>query len=62
MTNLVNLNKARKRKMRDQDRQQADINRITFGRPKAERVLAKVERENLDRKLDGHLLAGDDAL
>ncbi|WP_332772430.1 DUF4169 family protein [Phenylobacterium sp.] len=53
MADLVNFNKARKAKVRDQDRTQAAQNRIAFGRTKAEKTLAKAEREKADRALDG---------
>ncbi len=53
MAEVVNFNKARKAKVRDQDRAQAARNRVAFGRPKAEKALAKAEREKADRALDG---------
>ncbi|UTP38379.1 DUF4169 family protein [Phenylobacterium sp. LH3H17] len=53
MTKVVSLNKARKAKVRDQDRVQAARNRAAFGRPKAEKALAKAQGEKADRALDG---------
>ncbi|WP_332764684.1 DUF4169 family protein [Phenylobacterium sp.] len=53
MADLVNFNKARKAKVRDQDRTQAAQNRVAFGRTKAEKTLTKAEREKADRALDG---------
>lgn len=53
MTNVVNLNKARKAKARGDDRAQAARNRAAFGRPKAEKALTKAEREKAERALDG---------
>jgi hypothetical protein len=54
------LNKARKRRAREEERKQADLNRVVFGRTKAERTAVKVERDTLNKKLDSHSLAGDD--
>lgn len=53
MVEVVNLNKARKAKARDQDRVQAARNRAAFGRPKAEKTLAKARGEQAERALDG---------
>ncbi|MES2897364.1 MAG: DUF4169 family protein [Pseudomonadota bacterium] len=53
MTNVVSFNKARKAKVRDQDRAQAARNRAAFGRPKAEKALTKAQGEKADRALDG---------
>ena len=53
MADLVNFNKARKAKARDQDRTQAAQNRVAFGRTKAEKALIKAERDKAERVLDG---------
>lgn len=53
MADLVNFNKARKAKARDQDRAQAAQNRVAFGRTKAEKTLTKAEGDKADRALDG---------
>ncbi|MDP3854320.1 DUF4169 family protein [Phenylobacterium sp.] len=53
MADLVNFNKARKAKSRDQGRAQAAQNRVAFGRTKAEKTVTTAEREKADRTLDG---------
>ena len=53
MAEVVNFNKARKAKVRDQDRVQAARNRAAFGRTKAEKALTKAQAEKADRALDG---------
>jgi Domain of unknown function (DUF4169) len=62
MTNIVNLNKARKHKAREEKRRQADKNRVVYGQPKDQRKLSKANLENENRRLDGHRLTGDDVL
>ncbi|MDR3418276.1 MAG: DUF4169 family protein [Nevskia sp.] len=53
MGDIINLNKARKRKTREQAEIQAAANRARHGRTKAEKqrdaALAELERERLDR-------------
>ena len=51
---LINLNRFRKRAERDRAAQEADVNRIKFGRTKTERNLVKHENESQERSLDGH--------
>jgi hypothetical protein len=51
---VVNLNRARKDRARAADKAKAAENRVTFGRTKAEKRAAKVERERTDKALDGH--------
>ncbi len=53
MSNVVNLNKARKARDRDKARDQARENRAKFGRTKSDRNLAKAETQKADQALDG---------
>lgn len=53
MSDVVNLNKARKARARTEARDQAAVNRVAHGRSKAERDAATAERERLQRLLDG---------
>lgn len=53
MSNVVNLNKARKVKDRQEARDQAKENRVKFGRAKSEKTSAKAEAEKARRALDG---------
>ena len=52
MASVVNLNRFRKAKRRAEDERLAAENRATFGRTKAERQKADIERERRDRELD----------
>jgi hypothetical protein len=57
MAELINLRRARKRKMRQQDANRAAENRLAHGRSKAERSLtmarsAKTRRDLDQRRLD----------
>ena len=54
MSNVVNLNKARKNKAHDASRKQADANAVKFGRTKAEKAQERAETAKADRDLDGH--------
>jgi hypothetical protein len=53
MADVINLNKARKVKVRLAERAQADANRRAFGRSKAEKARDKADRDRLDKILDG---------
>lgn len=53
MSNVVNLNKARKARERDKARDQARENRAKFGRTKIDKDLAKAETQKADQLLDG---------
>jgi hypothetical protein len=52
MASVVNLNRFRKAKRRAEDERLAAENRAAFGRTKAERQKADIERERRDRELD----------
>ncbi len=56
MAEIVNLNKARKAKARQQHQVTAAANRIAFGRSKAERDAARQEAERARREVDGKKL------
>lgn len=53
MADVLNLNRARKRKKRQDDRAKADANAIKHGRTKAERELQEAQRALDEAKLDG---------
>jgi hypothetical protein len=53
MTEIVNLNRARKAKARGEAQATAAANRIVHGRTKAEKQTAKAETERRARELDG---------
>jgi hypothetical protein len=53
MAEIVNLNRARKAKARDEAHTTAAANRAAFGRTKAEKQAAKIEAERHARELDG---------
>ena len=53
MSNVINLNKARKVKDRQEARDQAKENRVKFGRAKTEKTSAKAEADKARRALDG---------
>jgi hypothetical protein len=49
---VVNLRQFRKTKQRSEKERQAEQNRLTFGRSKAEKTLTKALNEKADRTLD----------
>ena len=53
MSNVVNLNKARKIKDRQDAGDQAKQNRVKFGRTKSEKTSAKADADKARRTLDG---------
>jgi len=52
MSNVVNLNKARKRRVRTAAGEQAAANRLKFGRTKAQKQRDAAEADEARRKLD----------
>ena len=54
MADIINLRRARKRKDRAVKAANADQNRLTFGRSKAERTLAEASKNLAQRRLDAH--------
>ena len=53
MAELVNLNRLRKAKKREDDARQAEVNRAKFGRTKAEKARDLAEVTKLEAELDG---------
>jgi phage protein D len=51
---VVNLNKARKEKVRETEHALAKVNAAKFGRNKAEKTLSQAKAEKAKRDLDGH--------
>jgi Domain of unknown function (DUF4169) len=58
MGKVVNLNKFRKRKAKEEAAKQADTNRRLHGRSKVERERDERQKEALESKLDGAHLEG----
>lgn len=56
MGDVVNLRTARKRMLREEKERRAELNRVRFGRSKAERMLARTEEQRATTDLDGHRL------
>ena len=52
-SNVVNLNRFRKKKQREEKAKQAEINRVKHGRTKAEKEGERAGRERAARVLDG---------
>lgn len=59
MAELINLRQARKRAERQKKDERAQSNRSTHGQPKAQRSLARAEREKAERALDAHRLRSE---
>ena len=55
-SNVVNLNRFRKKKQRAEEAKQAEINRIRHGRTKGEKEREHADRERAARLLDGKRL------
>jgi hypothetical protein len=53
MAELINLNKARKARERDQAKMKAAENRVRFGRTKGEAAVSRLEAERARRDLEG---------
>ena len=56
MGEIVNLNRARKVKARDDKKAKAAANRAAHGRTQAQKALEKVRADKASRDLDGHKL------
>jgi hypothetical protein len=52
MAEIINFNKARKRKLREAAAKQAAENRVKFGRSKGQKQRDAAETEEAQRKLD----------
>lgn len=55
---LVNLRRARKARLREEDERRAAENRARFGRPRAERDAQSAEADRAARALDGSRIEG----
>jgi hypothetical protein len=53
---IVNLNRVRKQKRREEEKREAAVNRVVFGRSKEERRLQESQRERTKRVLDNKQL------
>jgi hypothetical protein len=60
MADLVNLNRARKKKRAAEKEKSAAANRAKFGRSKAEKTKQSAESRLRNRALDGHKRGGDE--
>ena len=56
MGDIVNLNRARKRLLREAERERAAANRLRHGQTALQRARARAEGERIERKLDGAAL------
>ncbi len=54
MTNVVNLNRFRKKKARADKEKQAEENRAKYGRTKGEKAKYKRDMEKLANHVEGH--------
>ena len=61
MGDVVNLNRIRKRAVKEKSAQQADANRAKFGRSKSERVQEQKRSDHAADLLNQHRLDGGDA-
>ena len=53
MAEALNLNRARKAKVRLEEKAEAGANRVRFGRTKSQKVANSAVREKAERDLDG---------
>ncbi len=60
MAKVVNLNKFRKRKLKEEATKRADTNRRLHGRTKAEREREQLEKQKRESTLDGAFLGSRD--
>jgi len=54
LTEIINLNRFRKKKTRMEAEKRSEENRAKFGRTKADKESAKVKDDLEKRRLDGH--------
>lgn len=52
MAEIINLRQARKKAARSEKEKQAEQNRLTFGRTKAEKTLTRALNEKAEKALD----------
>ena len=60
MAEIVNLNRARKRRDKAEKEKTAEANRVLHGTPKAVRNLAEARKNKADQFLQGHKLGKPD--
>lgn len=60
MGDVVNLNRYRKKKAREEKERRAETNRRLHGRTKAERAREDAEKKHIEDKLDGAYLVRED--
>ncbi len=60
MSDIINLNHQRKAKARNDKDKKASLNRVAFGRTKAQKQTQKKEDERSSKLLDGHKRDKDD--
>ena len=60
-SNVINLNRFRKKKQREEKAKQAEINRVRHGKTKAQKEGETADRERAARLLEGKRLEGDSA-
>jgi len=53
MGDVINLNRARKARARDDQKRQSEENRVRFGRSKGEKTVAAAAAEKTTKELDG---------
>ena len=58
MADIVNLNRVRKAKAKEEAQSRAKANRLIFGRPKAVKDEARLRAELAERELDGKRIDG----
>lgn len=56
MGDVINLNRFRKKKAREEKERRADTNRRLHGRTKAERARDEADKKRLEKKIDGAFL------
>jgi hypothetical protein len=54
MSNIVNLRRARKNKLRGENQKEAAANRVKYGASKISRVASKAEKARANRATDAH--------
>ena len=60
MAKVTNLNRFRKSKVAAEKQQQAEENRVRFGRTKAAKQISETRQTRTRENLDGHKLDKDD--
>lgn len=60
MGDVVNLNRYRKKKARQEKERRAETNRRLHGRTKAERASEEAQKKRIEEKLDGAYLVRED--